>query len=88
VNWSADETIDVPAVLVTLTSTVPAASAGVTAVIDVEEFTVYDVAATEPNETPVTLLKFVPMTVIEVPPAVVPLAVPRPVTVGGNTGAV
>ncbi len=72
----------------TLTSTTPGDSAGVVAVIDVEEFTVNDCAATPPNSTVLTLVKFVPMIVTCVFPAVGPLVVDRPVTTGVMTGAV
>jgi hypothetical protein len=41
-NWSLDEVALVPALVVTVTSTTPAASAGAVAVIDVEEFTLND----------------------------------------------
>src|SRR5258708_3806226 len=57
VNWSAAEGADVPAELVTLTSTTRADSAAVTAVIEVAELTVKDWAATEPNMTAVTPVK-------------------------------
>ncbi len=40
VKWSAGEVAEVPAGVVTVVSTVPAASAGVVAVIEVDELTV------------------------------------------------
>src|SRR5436190_10532671 len=66
----------------------PADSAGVTAVMEVDEFTVNDAAATLPNITPLTFVKFVPMMTTCGPPAVVPFVIPRPVTAGGLTGVV
>jgi len=49
--------VAVPAGAVTTTSTVPAACAGVTAVICVAESTVYEAAATPPNVTAVAPVK-------------------------------
>ena len=72
----------------TVTSTDPADTAGVTAVIDVGEFTTNDVASWLPNQTLVILVKFVPLIVTLVPPAVVPLLMASPVTVGTETGVV
>jgi hypothetical protein len=40
VNWSAEDVLDVLTGVVTVTSTVPAEPAGLTAMIDVEELTV------------------------------------------------
>ena len=51
---------------------IPPELAGVTNVRDVEEFTVTPVAATPPTVTPVVPLKFVPVSVTDVPPAVDP----------------
>lgn len=80
--------VAVPPASVTDTLTAPALPAGVTAVIDVALFTVYEVAFTPPNFTPAapeTLEKFVPVMVTEVPPAVDPLEVDSEVMVGGAT---
>jgi hypothetical protein len=88
VNRSAAEVSDVPAALVTVTSTVPADSAAVMAVIEVGELTVKERAATEPNITDETLLKFVPMITTDVPPEAFPEVTPRPVTAGVPFGAV
>ena len=55
-----------------MTSTVPEDPAGDTAVTVVEDVTLNDVAATEPNLTAVAPVKLVPVTVSEVPPAVEP----------------
>jgi hypothetical protein len=63
---------EVPAAVVTVTTTTPALSAGEVAVIEVDEFTVTAVAAVEPNFTVAPLTKPVPMMVTLVPPAVVP----------------
>jgi hypothetical protein len=65
-----------------MTSTVPAICGGDTALIDVEETTLNEVAGTVPNVTPVAPMKFVPVIVTEVPPAVVPVCVLRALTVG------
>ncbi len=72
VNVSAAEIAERPAVVVTVTSTVPTATAGVMTLIEVDEMTVNEVAATEPNETPVTSAKFVPVMRIESPPKLDP----------------
>ena len=57
VNSSEDDVDEVPALLMTAMSTVPAARAGAIAVIEVGEVTVNDVAATFPNMTFVTSVK-------------------------------
>ena len=80
--WSADEVADVPPAVVTVTSTVPAASVGLVAVIELSLTNVYDVAAVLPNITPVTPVKPLPEIVIEVPPLLVPDVGEMPVTVG------
>ena len=54
---------------VTVTSTVPAASAGLVAVISVAETMTTLVAATVPKSTAVAVLKPVPVIVTAVPPA-------------------
>ena len=79
-----------PLTVVTLTSTIPTVSGGAVAVIDVDEFTVKLVAGVDPNATLLTTdlllasMKLVPLIVTEVPPAVVPVVVPRLVTVGAD----
>ena len=82
VNWSATLVALVPPATLTVTSTVPADSAGEVAVIEVVELTTTPVPATVPNFTPVTPLKPVPVMVTLVPPAVNPEVTVRPVTVG------
>ena len=62
---------DVPPGVVTVTSTVPD-PAGATAVMEVADTTLKEVAAVEPNLTAVAPVRFVPVTVTEVPPAVEP----------------
>jgi len=85
VNWSAVDVRDVPAALVTVTSTSPGPLAGVVAVICVEELTVIVLAGTDPNETETNCVKFVPVMVTLVPPAVVPEVGLTAVTVGAAT---
>src|SRR6266849_10407591 len=63
-------------------STVPAEWLGEVAVILVNEFTVYELAAMVPNLTAETLEKFVPLIVTEVPPPVGPAFGLIDVTVG------
>jgi len=65
---STFETTLVPPGVVTLTSTVPAASVGETAVIEVAEFTVKLVASAEPNLTEVAPVNPTPVMVTVVPP--------------------
>ena len=74
VYFEPAEVAEVPAALVAVMSTVPAASAGDVAVIWVSELTVKLVAAVLPKLTAVTLIKPVPVMVTDVPPAVVPAA--------------
>jgi hypothetical protein len=64
---------DVPFGVVTVTSTVPDDPAGDTAVKVVDEATLNDTAAIEPNLTAVAPLKPLPVTVTEVPPAIEPV---------------
>src|SRR5437870_1945076 len=56
-----------------MTSTVPAACAGEVAVIFVAEFTMKLAAGVPPKDTAVAPVKFVPVMMTLVPPAVVPL---------------
>ena len=88
VKWSAGAlTAEVPPAAVTLTSTVPADSAGEVTVIEVVELTTTPVPATVPNFTPVTPLNPVPAMATEVPPTVDPEVGVMPVTVGTGGGA-
>ena len=75
---------DVPVGVVTVTFTGPEDPAGDTAVRVVEDVTLNDVAATEPNLTDVAPVKLVPVMVVEVPPAVEPVFGLTLVTVGGD----
>src|SRR6185312_17254698 len=72
VYWSVDDTGEVPPGVVTVTLTVPGASAGEIAVMEVPESTVNLVAAVESNLTSEAPTKFVPVIVTRVPPAVGP----------------
>ena len=51
VNWSPTPVAEVPLPVVTVTSTVPVASKGLMAVIEVSEFTVNNKAGTMPKST-------------------------------------
>ena len=75
-----------PSVLVTTTLTVPAACAGVVAVIEVLLTTVMLVAAVPPNVTVAPNRNPVPVIVIAVPPAVVPEVGEIVATVGAGLG--
>ena len=85
VKWSAELVELVPPGVVTVTSTVPAAPAGDTAVSDVLLATITPVAEVVPNMTEVAPVRAVPVTVTTVPPAVVPLVGETPETVGAGT---
>ena len=76
---------DVPPAVVTVMSTAPSACGGAMAVIEVTEFTVNDDAAVPPNETAVAPVKFVPVIVTLVPPAVEPADGLTPLTFGEGT---
>jgi hypothetical protein len=82
VYWSAALVEDVPPVLVTVMSTVPADPAGATAVICVAEFTVTLVAVVDPNLTVLPDENPLPVIVTVVPPAVGPAAGLTAATVG------
>ncbi len=73
----------VPDGVVTVTSTGPAAPAGLVAEIEVSLLTVELVAAVPPKLTAVAAAKLVPVMVTEVPPAVGPLLGATELTVGG-----
>src|SRR5438309_1857012 len=64
-SWSAAGTAEVPLGKATVTSTVPAEWAGVTAVIRVSELTVNELAATPPKETVVAPVKLLPVMVTD-----------------------
>ena len=64
-----------PPGVVTVTSTVPAVTAGAVAVIELALLTVYEVAAVVPNFTVVAPLMLIPVMVTVVPPAVGPAPV-------------
>jgi hypothetical protein len=85
VNWSAALVADVPPVVTTVTSTVPALSAGEVAEIDVSEFTVKLAAAVPPKLTADAPVNPVPVIVTLVPPAVGPAFGDTLVTVGPLT---
>ena len=76
----------VPDGVVMVTSTAPAACAGVTAVAWVSETTV-TVVLVPPKEAPVAPVRLVPVIVTLVPPAAGPLAGAIPVMVGAGMGA-
>ena len=71
---SAEEVAEVPAVLVTVTSTVPAVWAGDVTVREVSEVMLRLVPAAPPKLTDVAVRKPVPVTVTEVPPTAGPAA--------------
>src|SRR5712691_3478267 len=79
--WSRRDGSVVPAEVVTVTSTVPAACAGLTAVIVASSTTLKLAADAAPKLTPVTpVLNPVPLIVTDVPPATGPLFGVTPVT--------
>ena len=82
---SADEVADVPPVVVTVTFTVPALSAGLVAVICVAELTVTLSLLVAPKATVAPQMNPVPVIVTDVPPAVGPLFALTPETVGAAT---
>ena len=75
----------VPPDVVTRTLALPAVPAGVTAVIDVEDTTVTEVAAAPPIVTAVAPVKPVPEMVTLVPPAIGPVLGEIALTVGAAT---
>ena len=85
---SAVEIADMPEGVVTVTSTVPAAWAGLVAVIEVALTTVTPVAAVLPKLTAVAPVKFVPVMVTGVLPTVVPVAGEMPVMVGADVAVI
>ena len=85
VKWSPLPVAEVPPGPVTWMSMVPAGAGGDVAVIDVLELTVNDAAGMPPKVTLLALVKFVPVMPTLVPPAVLPLDVPRLEIVGTLT---
>src|ERR1019366_3224152 len=77
----------VPLAVVTVRSTVPAGPAGAVAVTDVAEFTVNEVAGTEPKVTAVAPVRLVPVIVTDSLPASGPDEGLRAVTVGTGGGS-
>jgi hypothetical protein len=73
VKWSAEPVLDVPLGVVTVMSTVPAASAGAITVSDVSEVTSKTAAAVDPKDTAVAAVNPLPVTTIVSPPRVLPL---------------
>jgi len=86
VNWSALEVAEVPAGVVTVTSTVAADSAGEVAVTEVSLLTVTPVAAVVPKLTALAPVNPVPVMVTDVPPVLDPELGLTPVTVGAAGG--
>jgi hypothetical protein len=84
VNWSAAPVVDVPLGVTTVMSTVPAASAGETAVIKVPDHNLNEIAAVVPKLTCVSPVKLVPVMATVVPPMVLPLFGLTAVTVGNG----
>ena len=80
--WSGAPVAEVPLGVVTVISTKPLARAGLWMVIDVELFTTKLVPAVPPKLTAVAPVKFVPVSVITVLPALVPVLGLTDVTVG------
>lgn len=82
---NAADAVPVPLGVVTVTSTGPAACAGVVAVIVVRSTTTTLVARTPPNLTSVAPTRFVPVMTTLVPPVVGPLFGDTDVTAGAGT---
>jgi hypothetical protein len=76
--------VELPAVVLTTTSQVPAMLAGVVALICVPETMVKLAAGTPPKVTSVVPPRSVPLMVTEVPPAVLPEVVPRLLMAGAE----
>ena len=85
VYWSDAPVVLLPPTVVTVTSTVPAEPAGAVAVTEVALFTVTLIAALVPKFTEVVPVRFVPVTVTEVPAVSGPDAGLIEVTVGAAT---
>jgi hypothetical protein len=85
VKVSAELVVDVPPVVVTVTSTLPALPDGDVAVIWVSESTLKLVAAVPPKATADVPVKWLPVIVTDVPPPVGPEIGATAVTVGAAT---
>src|SRR5262249_7944751 len=72
VNWSLAVLAEIPAAVLTVMCKAPAAWAGLTAVREVADCTLNEGAGRPPKKTPLTLVKFVPVTVTVVPPPLGP----------------
>ena len=73
---------EVPPGVVTVTSTVPCAAAGVNSTISVSVTDSKVVTSTDPNDTVVRPSRFVPVIVTVVPPSTEPCCTDSDVTVG------
>ncbi len=82
-KWSLEEVAEVPAGVVTVTSTVAAAWAGATAVMRVSLLT-RKLAGRLPKRTSPASARFVPVICTTVPPPVEPEVVSRLLTVGAD----
>jgi hypothetical protein len=71
VKWSAEVGVELPLVVATMISTMPAACVGEVAMMEFPDMTVYDEAAVLPNITDVTFENPLPAIWTEVPPWVV-----------------
>ncbi|GLR96197.1 hypothetical protein GCM10007858_38340 [Bradyrhizobium liaoningense] len=78
------ESVLLPTLFVTTTSTAPAACAGTTAVICVPLLTVKEVAALLPNATAVAKVNPVPVMTTDVPPSAAPVFGLTEATVGAG----
>src|SRR5262249_36589032 len=86
VKSSAAVLAEEPPGVVTVTSATPALPAGAVMVICVSLLTVNPFAAAPPKVTPVAPIKWVPVIVTSVPPAVGPIVGVMFVTVGAASG--
>jgi hypothetical protein len=84
VKWSEEEVVEVPLGVVTVMSTVAAASAGEVAVMVESETTVKETANVLPKSTAVAPVNPLPVTVTTVPPDVLPLLGLTAVTLGAE----
>ena len=84
-NWSKLPVRPVPPADVTVTSTVPGAATGVTAVIETSLVTVKLAAGAPPKLTPVAAVNPVPVITTDVPPDEGPVLAEMPVTRGAGT---
>ena len=84
VNWSAEPVAEVPLLVVTVMSTVPAVPAGAVAVRSPSSRMVKAVAAVLPKVTAVAPVKPLPEMATTWPPAVLPVSGPTAVTAGAE----